>query len=287
MANRAYDRITNKILELLDAGVIPWRQPWTGGGPVSLTTGRQYRGLNYLLLGCAPFASRYWLTFRQAKRLGGHVKRGVKGWPCVFWRRWHKDTGEVDPDTGEPVVKVIPILRYYTVFNLEQTDGVDAPLEPTTPRDHQPIKAAQRIITGMPNPPRIEHGGGRPCYDAITDSVLLPVPERFESGEAYYSVAFHELAHSTGHRSRLARKEIGASLFGSGSYGTEELVAEMGAAFLAGEAGISPAVIDNQAAYIDGWRRLIRRDRKAVVVAAARAHKAADYILGRLAQPGA
>ncbi len=233
MSIRAYDRITAKILELLDAGVVPWRKPWQCAEPKSLRTGRTYHGINYLVLGCAPYGSPYWATFNQIKALGGHVCKGEHGWPCVFWKQWEKRTGELDAD-GAEIVKRIPLLRYYTVFNLEQTDGVEAPATEHEPREHEPIAACESIVAGMPHPPTIQHDEPRAFYRAATDTVNLPRPELFDTGEAYYATAFHELAHSTGHESRLNRKSVGQAAFGDHDYGAEELVAEMGAALLCG-----------------------------------------------------
>ncbi len=277
--SKAHDKITAKILELLDAGVVPWRKPWRGAEPTSLNTGKPYHGINYLVLGCAPYASPYWATFKAVKARGGHVRKGEKAWPIVFWKRWEKPTGELD-ENGEEVVKRIPILRYFNVFNLEQTEGVEGPTTEVEPREHEPIPACERIVSGMPHPPTITHGERRAYYRASTDTVNLPSPETFTSGADYYATTFHELVHSTGHASRLNRKAVGEAAFGAHDYGEEELTAEMGAAFLCGRAGISPAVIENQAAYIDAWRRRIREDRKLVVVAAGRATKAARYITG-------
>ena len=279
MASPAYDRVTAKILELLDAGVVPWRKPSATTAPISLTTGHEYDGVNRLLLSCAPYGSPFWVTFKQARARGGHVRKGEAGWPVVFWKRWEKRTGEYDD--GNEIVKRIPILRYFIAFNVEQVEGVEvAPIPGQEPREHTPIEAAERIIAGMPNRPNLTHGEARAHYRPSTDTVNLPRPEVFESSESYYATSFHEHVHATGHESRLNRKSVAEAAFGSHDYGEEELTAEVGAAFLAAEAGISPATIENSAAYIDGWRRAIKADAKLVVVAAGRATKAADYILG-------
>jgi antirestriction protein ArdC len=174
--------------------------------------------------------------------------------------------------------KDIPMIRYYKVFNAEQTEGIDYPKPPE--RDFNPIEEAEKILAGMPNRPAITHGEARAYYRPSEDRVNLPPQGSFTSDEAYYSTLFHELAHATGHASRLDRKEITeVNLFGSHDYSKEELVAEMGSAYLCGASGISPQTIDNQAAYIHGWLRKLRDDQKFVVLAAAKAQKAADYIL--------
>ena len=148
--------------------------------------------------------------------------------------------------------------------------------------EHDPIEAAERIIAGMPNPPEIQYAGSKAFYSPITDRITLPPRELFTSSEEFYATALHETVHSSGSQKRLARDSIvEAAPFGSPMYSLEELIAEMGAAFLCAEAGISPAVIENQAAYIQGWLKKVRDDRKLVIHAAAKAQKAADYVLNR------
>lgn len=281
----AYERITNAMIALLEAGTVPWRKPWRGGAanaPKSLATGRNYRGINVFILHCAAMARGYrsplWCTFNQAKKRGGSVMKGEKGTQVVLWRWIEKE----DEKTGEK--KRIPFLRVFTVFNLEQTEGVDvdAQVEPTEELDFVPVDAAEAIVEGMPSRPRIETGS-RAAYSPTLDYVEMPAREDFVSVEEWYSTLFHELGHATGHESRLNRPEVaeGVSPFGSKDYSREELVAEMTAAFLCGEAGIDAPVIENSAAYVAGWLKKLKEDKKAVVIAAQRAQKAADYILDR------
>jgi len=279
--NKVYEIVTSKIVEMLEKGVIPWRKPWSAPGepamPVNLVTGRPYRGINAFLLHACGITP-YWLTYRQAKQLGGNVKRGEHGVPVVYWNWIEKEV--VDEDSGETKTKNIPFLRYYTVFNLSQTEGIKSP-DPVTNTDFQPIAIAQSVIDGMPNPPSIRHGGNRAFYRPRTDEIVLPLPGAFDSEEYYYSVAFHELVHATGHPSRLNRKSIAKlSPFASTDYSKEELVAEMGAAFLCAHTGIEQKTLDNSAAYIQGWLESLRNDKRLVVSAAAQAQKAADFILG-------
>ena len=280
----AYGVITERILALLESGTVPWHQPWatTNGDcrPRNLVSRTPYRGINAFLLPAMGYASPYWLTFRQAQELGGHVRKGEKACPVVFWK-W---LDVVDEQTGEK--KRIPFLRYYSAFNAAQCDGIATPALEQTTRQHTPIEAAQAIVEAMPKRPEIMHGSNRAAYSPALDRVAMPDAGRFESAESYYDVLFHELAHSTGHESRLNRKGAfgsdGAwSEFGSQSYSKEELVAEMSAAFLCGHAGIVERVIDNSAAYIAGWLTRLRDDSKLVVQAAAQAQKAADFILNR------
>ncbi len=276
-----YDVITDRIMTQLEAGTVPWRKPWSAGGfPRNLVSRREYRGVNVFLLSCAPYESPYWLTYRQAQELGGHVRKGEHGWPIVFWK-WL----EREDEDGE--AKRVPLLRYYTGFNLTQCEGIPAEKVPATtktpPLDFQPIAACEAVVQAMPSPPRLQHGFGQAAYSPPDDTVKMPSPERFTSAEHYYATLFHELTHSTGHKSRLARPGIADSVaaFGSPVYSREELVAEMGAAFLCGRTGIDTApVTENHAAYVAGWLRALKADSKLVVMAAAQAQKAADFILG-------
>jgi antirestriction protein ArdC len=283
-----YEVITARIMELLDKGIVPWHRPWRGGRagkPKNLASGKDYRGVNTFLLHCASLAtgydSPYWLTFNQAKERGGTVRKGEHGMPVVFWNWLERD--KIDSQTGQTTTEEIPFLRYYTVFNVEQCDGIDYPKSDTqnTPLDFQPITECEAVVEGFTDKPTIEHDGhGRAFYRPSTDTVHLPDKSRFGSEHTYYATLFHELTHSTGHESRLGRcTDQKQAAFGSTDYGKEELVAEMGAAFLCGDCGIDGQTIANSAAYVDGWRRAIRQDKKLVIHAAAQAQKAADYIL--------
>ena len=279
--SRVYDIVIDRIVKQLEAGIVPWRRPWGGPdhAPRNAASRKFYRGVNVFLLATASYDASDWLTFRQANLWGGHVRKGERGWPVVFWSV--RET--IDPATGQKDRQFI--LRQYTVFNVEQCDGLPAVLtQPAAPQiDFQPIAECERIVAGLPaNRPAVEHGGTRACYSPSLDRVQMPKPERFESAEAYYSVLFHELTHATGHPSRLNRPGItDVAPFGSPVYSREELVAEMGAAFLCGQAGIdAPALEVNQAAYLAGWLRQLRGDSRLVVQAAAQAQKAADWILG-------
>ncbi len=278
---RAYEVIADRIISALDKGEVPWRKPWSlkpGMHPQSLT-GRRYRGINGLMLGLAPYSDPRWLTYRKANETGGHVRRGQKATPVVLWKPLER---EVKNDDGEKETKTFWLLRYYSVFNVEQCEGLDLP--PTdTPKPFDPIEAAESIVADMPNRPLIDQDGGdKAFYLPQTDSIHLPRREAFGGAGEYYSTAFHELGHSTGHRSRLNRHgmETGIAPFGSPTYSKEELAAEFAAAFLCNEAGIENTVA-NSAAYIQGWARKLRRDKRLVVTAASQGQKAADYVLGR------
>jgi antirestriction protein ArdC len=277
-----YQIITEQILKQLEAGVAPWHKPWATELPKNLVSGRAYRGINVFLLASQGYGSPYWLTYRQATERGGHVRKGQHGTRIVYWK---VDSREVeDPDNPEEVTKRTAILlRYYVVFNTEQCEGIEAP-EP--PRVVNPIGECEHIVARMPNPPAFEQDS-RAWYRPATDTVGMPARGSFESGEAYYSTLFHELTHSTGHPKRIGREGIERlNTFGSESYSKEELVAEMGAAMLAGVAGIERRTLANSAAYLKSWIDVLRADSRMVVFAASAAQKAADYILGKQAQVG-
>jgi len=300
-----YQTVTDRILEALDNGTVPWRQPikrspGSGGDglPKSLNTKKPYRGINIFLLAMTSWAmgyeSDYWLTYRQAKQQGGQVRKGEKSSLVVFWKRYTKE----DPETGKD--KIIPVIRHYNVFNVEQCEGIDAPNAAPRPPESEseedtepfePIGEAEHIFNGYATGssretsegggPEIQHGGRQACYLPSADRVRIAEPVHFESVEGYYATLFHELVHSTGHSSRLDRGlDTKLAPFGSADYSKEELVAEMGAAFLAAHAGISPQTIEQSAAYIDNWRKRLRGDNKLVVQAAGVAQRASDLILG-------
>ena len=285
---KSYQEVTDRIVGLLEQGTVPWHKPWSvpGGEPQNLCSRKPYRGVNPFLLNLEPYASPFWVTYRQAQKLGGHVRRGQKGSPIWFWKLWRREPDDPNRRPGEISSRdrTIPILRRYTVFNVEQCDGLgdhvpEIPGDERTPWER--IEAADAIVEGMPNAPRIEHGRRCAFYRPADDLVGMPDPDRFENGEAYYSTKFHELIHSTGHESRLKRKGAAmASRFGSPTYSREELVAEMGAAFLSGRAGIEHATIEASASYLSHWIRKLKGDPKLAVQAAGAAQKAADFILG-------
>ena len=278
-----YQLVTERIIERLEAGVIPWHRPWTGvGAPRNLISARPYHGINAFLLASMGYDSPFWLTWNQVKRLDGSVRKGEKACPVVFWKRYERKTEERD-ETGKPIIESRAFLRYFSVFNATQCEGIDKHVpEPELPsRDFNPVREADNVVAHMPKCPTVEHGFGVACYSPLNDTVRMPRRVRFESSQAYYATLFHELTHSTGHESRLARKGITQTAgFGSDRYSEEELIAEMGAAFLCGHVGIDAVTIDNSAAYVDHWLRQLRQDKRMVIRAAAQAQKAADFILG-------
>lgn len=258
-----YEIVTEKIISLLDQGVIPWRQPWaTTGSPRNLVTKRSYRGVNFFLLSATNYVSPWWLTMRQANEIGGQVRKGEHSQIVVFWKVDRVgETSEIEPDAEEPKSEDKSrrrfLLKFYRVFNIDQCDLPQAAVD-KLPKvqtyQHDPIEAAEQIMVGMPNAPEIEYTGSKAFYSSITDRITLPCRELFTTATELYASAFHEMSHSTGHPTRLNRASIvDAAPFGAPTYCVEELVAEMSAAYLCAEAGISPAVLENQAAYIQGW----------------------------------
>ena len=273
-----YEVVTESIIKQLESGVAPWRKPWRTEMPANLASKKEYRGINVFLLASLGYGSRYWLTYRQAQTLGGSVRKGERGSKVVFWKigEYRKE----DKETGETENRKSILLRYYTVFNLEQCEGIKSP-EPT--RVIAPLEQCETIVNSMPNPPGFEQDS-RAFYRPSTDTVGMPARSAFDSVEEFYSTLFHELTHSTGHPSRVGREGIMEhNPFGSEDYSKEELVAEMGAAMLCGVAGIQSRTLDNSASYLQSWINRLRSDSRLIVSAASQAQKAADFILGRTA----
>jgi antirestriction protein ArdC len=269
-----YSIVTEQILKQLESGVAPWQRPWKTQVPKNLASGRGYRGINVFLLSSSGYGSPYWLTYKQATERGGHVRKGEHGTKVVFWKIGTRDVENADGETNE---KTSVLLRYYTVFNVEQCEGIAAP---DAERVVNPIEECDRIVRQMPNPPPMEQDG-RAWYRPSTDTVGMPSRNAFNSAEEFYSTLFHELTHSTGHTKRIGRDGIEKlNTFGSESYSKEELIAEMGAAMLCGVAGIERITLSNSAAYLRSWIDVLKSDSRMVVSAASQAQKAADYIQG-------
>lgn len=271
----AYDRITDRIISLLEQGTIPWQKPWKAQTtwPRNFVTRKPYRGVNVFLLISMSYESPFWLTYRQAQQLGGTIRKGEHACPVVFWKPL-----KVKDEKSEEERK-IPLLRIYHVFNSSQCDG----LKPLTEADDKPL-AFQRpmdIVSKMPNAPVIKHGMTQAFYSPTEDIVAMPARERFDSEDGYFATLFHELIHSTGHKSRLDRATLtGNTGFGSDPYSKEELVAELGSAYLCGYAEIVDRTINQSVAYLNNWLARLKSDRTLIVQAAAQAQRAVDYIIG-------
>lgn len=272
-----YSIVTERILDQLSKGVVPWRKPWSARPARNLVSQKPYRGINPFLLN-QGFASEFWLTFAQANRLGGHIRKGEKSSLIVFWKQ-SKFTKQ-NEETGEDETRSGFLLRYFNVFNLCQTEGIAEKLGLSITATLEPsFDKAQSIVDGMKQRPAIERAD-KAYYSPATDSVGMPDRGLFSSQGEYFSTLFHELTHATGHKSRLGRFDGNEKhLFGSESYSREELVAEFGASFLCGTAGIDQTM-ENSAAYIAHWSKRLREDKKLLVSAASQAQKSADFILG-------
>ena len=291
-----YERVTERITQLLRQGEVPWQRPWNAhvGPPRNGVSGKHYRGLNIFMLSAAGFDSPWWFTPKQVNDLDGHIRKGEKVSWAHFFKPWvprgeARDAAEIRADEAEVSSRrPILIIRAYKVVNLAQCEGpgidkfrVRHPVEGPVQNDNDPIAACDAVVAGMPNPPSVQHGGDRACYWPAADQISMPRRETFVGSEAYYATLYHELAHSTGHPDRLNRKTLVAGApFRSPTYSREELVAEMGAAFLCAESGIDDPTIENSAAYLSGWLSYLSSDPKALVIAGAQAQRAADYILG-------
>lgn len=270
MSNAVYEIVTNKILDALNSGNIPWKKPWAEGNPpANFFSKRPYHGINSILLSLSPYDCPYWGTMKQISEKGGKVKKGEKASIVVFW-----NFGKKEESDGK--IKKYAFLRYYNIFNMLQTEGIELPKMQTF--SNNPIEQAENIVKNMPNKPEIKQESQRAFYSPLDDVVNIPKFETFVNSESYYSTLFHELSHSTGHSKRLDRHI--KNYFGSMEYASEELVAEISSAFLCNGCGISNT-IENSAAYIDSWRKKISEDKQLIVKAASAAQKASDYILGK------
>lgn len=285
-----YEIVTEQIIALLEKGVVPWRRPWSADGlPRNLVSKKVYRGVNFFLLSASKYVSPYWLTLKQANQLSGTVRKGEHGQIVVFWKIDQDGRAENDPSVEDSTAAEKTsrrfVLRFYRVWNAEQCDLPQRVLDklPRVERHrHDPIEAAERIVSSMPNRPEIVRQGRQAFYSLSADRITLPPRELFVSAEEEACTTLHELSHASGAPNRLNRDSITeAAPFGSLTYATEELIAELSAAYLCAEAGILPAVIENEAAYLQGWLAKLRSEKRLIVVAAAKAQRAADYILNR------
>lgn len=289
MLNKVHSIITDQIIKQLEEGKIPWRKPWGGPEmePKNLISKKEYSGINFFLLSMLGFKNPYFLTFKQAKDCGGNVKEGSKGFPVIFYKFNKKEVNTA----GEKIRDSFAFMRFYTVFNLEQCENINPAKIPFIPetetKEFNVIAQAEKIANGYIGKPEIEQKGNQASYTPMLDKIKMPLEEYFHNEEGYYSTLFHEMVHSTGHKKRLNRPEIVESnFFGSSDYSKEELVAELGAAFLCSKAGIDNT-LENSTAYIKHWlKRLKSKDNvKWIVEAGSKAQKAVNYIGGDLTKP--
>ena len=285
MAVNVYQLVTDRIIAELEKGRIPWNKPWTGirSGAYSRATGKPYSLLNQLLL----VKPGEYLTYKQAQAAGGTVKKGEKSQIVVFWKPLEV---EKENEDGSKQKQMIPILKYYNVFHIDQCEGVKprfvqevfVPVDPVADAEAILADYSQRSGCRIFNEQQ-----DRAYYRPFTDEIHLPLREQFPQIAEYYSTAFHEATHSTGHTSRLNRLNTSA-FFGSEDYSKEELIAEMGSAILMNELGIeTPDTFRNSAAYIQGWLKALKDDSRLIVSAAGKAEKAVRLILDLEDEPAA
>ena len=287
-----YDEITNKIIAELEAGRVPWVQPWgTAAAKASLAvpknaaTNRQYSGINILILGGAVvergFAGQSWLTFRQALSLGGHVRKGERGTTVVYADRFVPAEEQRRASENDEEAQAIPFLKRFTVFNTDQCDDMPSDIattaQPAPPGMIQPKVEYLIKATGID----FRIGGNRAHYVPAEDYVQVPPPQAYFEPINWHRTALHELAHASGHESRLNRDLSGS--YGTKKYAFEELIAEISSAFSCASLGIVPTV--RHADYIGSWLEVLREDNRAIVRAASQASKVADYLLGFLPEP--
>ena len=270
-----YKEVTDRIINQMENGIIPWQKPWVASAAcISHTTGKPYSLLNQMLLGKAG----EYVTFKQCQQEGGKVKKGEKASMVVFW----KFIEQKDEETGE--VKQVPFLRYYNVFHVDQCEGLTAKHTQTLPNTAAPDDTADEIIADYLRRSGVHlshEDGDRAFYQPMTDRITLPRRQQFTSTAEYYSTAFHELTHSTGHASRLNRLEK-VAFFGSEAYSKEELVAEIGAATLVHHAGLeTSSSFRNNAAYIQSWLSVLKNNKRFIVSASGKAEKAVNLILNQ------
>ncbi len=279
-----YAIVTTRITELLEQGTIPWRQPWTGAGiPRNAISKRPYRGINLWLLLSLQFEQNLFLTWDQIKKLGGSVKQGEHGHVVIYWKTPPKNDDVVD---GE---KKVPILRYYKVFNIAQCRDLPEDLiPPIEATEHNPILECEAVVSGMPQCPEIRHKQQEAFYHKVDDYINMPKKKSFKNPELYYATLFHELVHSTGSEKRLNRSSISEMAeFGSELYSLEELIAEMGSAYLSSFTGIEHKSMESTVAYIQGWLRKLRNDKRFIVQASGQAQRAVDFIINQPAPASA
>jgi antirestriction protein ArdC len=276
-----YQAITDRFIEQLKKGTVPWQQPWTSCVQ-NIISRKPYRGINVFTLGLSDRTSPFWLTFKQALDLGGHVRKGEKSLPVIYYKILEKRDG-----TGNLMVREdgrparVPFVRWANVFNLDQTEGIEAPQIEAAQNAGQPLEKAAAVVEKAKLCP-IHHAGFAAVYSPKDDIIRLPAPTTFRSQQDYYQTLFHEMTHATGHEKRLNREGITQPVkFGSERYSKEELIAELGAAFLSNEAGILDQVqFDNSAAYLNSWIQKLENDPRMIVSAASHAQRSTDFVLG-------
>lgn len=272
-----YSLINERIIAELEKGTIPWQKPWSDGGiPRNLVTGRQYRGINVMLLALEGYEHNLFLTFNHVNKIGGKVKKGAKGHLITYWNAVEE---QMQGTTEGAEKKKKYYLRFYYVYNISQCENIPAQYLPKE-NDIREIPTCESVVRSMPNCPAIKHQKQQAFYNHVEDYINMPKRKSFKSDESYYSTLFHEMVHSTGHPSRLNREGITkAAEFGGELYSQEELVAEIGTCYLQSHTGIAEKEFKQSAGYIDGWLERLKSDKRFIFSAFSSAQKAVDYIL--------
>ena len=286
MKTDVYQNVTDSIIARLEQGFRPWFQPWNGEHAAGRITrplrgnGIPYRGINVIMLWAAAvergYAAPIWMTYKQAHELGGHVRKGERGSTVVYANTLTRT--DTDEETGEESAREIPYMKGYAVFNVEQIDGLPAHYTQPAQAIIDPVERiahADAFISSTRAD--VRHGGNRAFYTMAGDYVQMPPFEVFRDKESYYATLLHELTHWTRHKSRLGR-DFGRKRFGDEGYAMEELVAELNAAFLSADLGLTPSPREEHAAYIADWLKALKNDKRAIFAAAAHAQRAADYL---------
>ena len=280
MSRDIYQTITDRFVEQLKKGTVPWQKPWFG--VQNMVSRKQYRGINALLLGSAEFQSPFWVSFKQALDLGGHIKKGEKSTPVIYYKLFdrHDEAGNAII-RGDGHAARVPFIRWANVFNLDQTEGITPPAITNGQRTGQSLDKAAEIVASAKLCP-IHHTGFAALYSPQDDIIRMPPRSSFRSPEDYHLTLFHEMTHATGHSSRLDREGITQpAKFGSERYSKEELIAELGAAFLSNEAGtLTSLQFENSSAYLGSWIQKFQNDPRMIISAASQAQRSADFVLG-------
>lgn len=287
MKQDVYEKVTAKIIADLEKGELSWIKPWSGGNMEGRIVrplrhnGIPYSGINVLMLWGAAieggFSSPFWMTFKQAQELGAHVKKGEKGSLVVYA---NSITRTEEGEDGREEERTIPFMKGYTVFNVEQIDGLPEHYHSRPVAVLDPVeRIAHADVFFTATGADIRHGGNSAHYNGGSDHVQMPTFESFRSPESYYATLAHELTHWTKHATRLDR-DFGRKRWGDAAYAREELVAELGAAFLCADLGLTPEPGMDHAAYIQSWLKVLKEDKRAIFAAASHAQRAADYLHG-------
>ena len=279
-----YEEVTEKMIEILESGVCPWKMPWKSKAqnpfPINIKSKKPYRGVNIILLLCSSFESNVWGTFNQLKDAGYSVKKGEKATKVIFWKvldiEKKNEEGKIENDK-------VPLLKEYCVFNIQQTEEFvkESPSDQIVSDEKNRLEDCEKIISLFPlGMPEIKHAPGKAFYNPKLDFISIPRIDDYSQEEEYYQTFFHECVHATGHSSRLNRDTLESiNFFGDDSYSREELIAEMGASFLSAFSGILPKTISNSAAYLQNWINALRGDSRLIISAACYAQRAVDYLV--------